>query len=283
MPARRDIPEHIHTYWAQLQIENPNVALRELAVVLADQFPGEFAGMKPNSIYALMLRTKDREVEPPDIKLPTNVAKHDETNPGHLYRDSQIAPGDLPRSITYTWDLETTNLNSFLGRLIVASFLDMSNGKIESRTLYDYLEGPATVPNTDRAERQLVEWVVDRHEEADALIGHNTVGFDNGFIRGRLEALQIDRKLPKRQHWDTMQIAKFGFKGRPQGASMENLADFFRLPIQKDKPSKYDWAGSIHLDPGAIERITFRCEEDVRVNALLWGKLREYLHSWRGK
>lgn len=287
MPQRKDLPPHIINYWEELREKNSDHTMLELAEVMGQQFLEEFAGLKPQSIYAHIIRTKDRppKGEPvlPEPISPDVRAHYDDSMPGHLYRDATIPVTALPRSITYTWDLETTNLNSFLGRLIIGSFMDMATHTMLTRTILDYLDGPQTVGNLDRAETQLVNWVVDRHDEADAMIGHNTIGFDNGFLRGRLEALQMDRRLPKRQHWDTMQIAKFGFKGRPQGASMENLADFFRLPIQKDKPSKYDWAGSITIDPGAIERIKFRCEEDVRVNALLWGKLREYLHTWRGK
>jgi hypothetical protein len=64
---------------------------------------------------------------------------------------------------------------------------------------------------------------------------------------------------------------------------MKNLADFFRLPVQKDEPSKWDWAGSREVHEKALERLKYRCEEDVRVNALLWQKLRPYFHDWKGK
>jgi len=89
--------------------------------------------------------------------------------------------------------------------------------------------------------------------------------------------------LPKRQHYDTLQIARYGFKGRPMGYSLENLADFFSLPVQKDKPSKHDWVGSVILDDSSIERIAERCEQDVIVNALLWEVLRPYFHKWKSR
>ena len=178
---------------------------------------------------------------------------------------------------SFVWDLETTNLNTFMGQLIVASFLDLSSGNIHTMSINDF-EGT----NAEK-EKELLLWVVEMLTYGDIFVGHNTIGFDLGFIRGRLAIHDMDIDLPKRQHWDTYQIARHGAKIKPQGYSLENLADFFRLPIGKDKPSKHDWAASIILDPDAIERIIERCEADVVVNALLWGKMRKFQHTWRGR
>lgn len=179
--------------------------------------------------------------------------------------------------IVYVWDLETTNLNTFFGKLTVASFLDLNTNVIVTSTLNDY-EGSVA-----ERETQLIAWVLWRIEEADVLIGHNTLAFDVSFLRGRMAANGFKSLIPKRIHYDTYQIARFGFKGRPQGYSLENLADFFRLPIQKDKPSKHDWADSVILDDEAIDRIALRCEADVRVNALVWDRLRPYMNQWKGR
>ena len=81
---------------------------------------------------------------------------------------------------SYVWDLETTNLNAFMGQLIVASFLDLADGSIKTRTIYDF-KGT----NAER-EKGLLFWVIDRLTEADILIGHNTLGFDYGlYIHSR--------------------------------------------------------------------------------------------------
>ena len=185
---------------------------------------------------------------------------------------------DIQPIKSYVWDLETTNLNAFMGQLVVASFLDLNDGSIQTRTIYDF--------GGDNAEKEkaLLFWVIDRLTEADILIGHNTLGFDMGFIRGRLAIHGLsDIVLPRRQHIDTYQLARHGFKGKPQGYSLENLADFFRLPLGKDKPSKHDWAASIILDEAAIGRIAGRCEADVLVTAYLWAALKPYWHVWKGR
>ncbi len=188
-----------------------------------------------------------------------------------------VAPPIRP-IVSYVWDLETTNLNTFMGQLIAASFLNLADGEISTRNVNSF-------PGTNvQKEQLLLLWVIDMIEGSDILIGHNTIGFDMGFIRGRLAIHGLSHvQLPKRQHWDTYQIARHGFKGRTQGYSLENLLDFFRCPVVKDKPSKHDWAASIILDEDAIDRITERCEADVLGNAYLWEALRPYHHQWKGR
>ena len=181
---------------------------------------------------------------------------------------------DIRGPVTYVWDLETTGLNTFMGQIIVASFLDMATGDIDTRTIFDYAGD----------EIPLLYWIVEKLTEADILVGHNILGYDLGMVRGRLAIHGLTEiVLPKRQIWDTYMIARYGFKGKPQGYSLENLLDFFRLPVQKDKPSKHDWAGSIILDEEAITRISERCEADVRGNAYLMTALMPYLHQWKGR
>jgi hypothetical protein len=176
--------------------------------------------------------------------------------------------------VTYVWDLETTGLNTFMGQIIVASFLDMATGGIDTRTIYDF----------DGDEIPLLYWIIEKMTEADILVGHNILGYDLGMVRGRLAIHGLSEVvLPKRQIWDTYMIARYGFKGKPQGYSLENLLDFFRLPVAKDKPSKHDWAGSIILDEDAITRISQRCEFDVLGNAYLMTALMPYLHQWKGR
>lgn len=181
---------------------------------------------------------------------------------------------EIKGPVTYVWDLETTGLNTFMGQIIVASFLDMDDGNIETRTIFDF----------NGNEVSLLFWIVEKLTEADILVGHNILGYDLGMVRGRLAIHGLSEVvLPKRQIWDTYMIARYGFKGKPQGYSLENLLDFFRMPVAKDKPSKHDWAGSIILDEEAITRIAQRCEADVLGNAYLMTALMPYLHQWKGR
>ena len=129
----------------------------------------------------------------------------------------------------------------------------------------------------------MLHWTLDRIAESDILIGHNTLAFDMSFLRGRLANRGIEREIPKRMHYDTLQIARHGFKGRPGGYSLENLAEFWNLREKKDKPAKQDWSASTRLNGPAIRRIAERCESDVRMNALVFDRLRPYNNAWKGR
>ncbi|KKK53487.1 hypothetical protein LCGC14_3094300 [marine sediment metagenome] len=182
---------------------------------------------------------------------------------------------DIPPYKTYVWDIETTDFKSDIGTLMVSSFLDLDSGIPNSRTIHDF-EGTLL-----DQEMQLAAWTADMLVGADALIGHNIKAFDRNFLSGVLARSHMPQ-APKRTYIDTMLISQYGVKGRI-GNSMANLADIYGLPVPKDKPSKNDWRLYIGGDPGAVERITTRCETDVLVNALLWHELKEYWYQWRGE
>jgi hypothetical protein len=176
----------------------------------------------------------------------------------------------------YVWDLETTDFMADIGTLGVASFLDLSNGDIHTRTREDFAGGVWKDP-----EEGLALWTRRKCEEADVLIGHNSLAFDKNFLNGVL-ARHGHEGIPKRIHWDTYQIARNGGKFKAR-YSLKNLADFFRLPEPKDEPSKHDWRLFIAGDSDAIARIVERCEADVRVTGMLFNRLRPYLMTWKGQ
>lgn len=192
------------------------------------------------------------------------------------YLESDRPSSAVAQIRSQVWDLETTHLRSDMGTLLVGAFLDLGTGVMSVRSINDF-------KGTQRErERQLALWVRDQVVESDILIGHNSLAFDKNFLNGVLARLGED-PLPPRQHVDTYQIARNGFKGYLQSYSMANLADFFGLAEQKDKPSKHDWRSANILDDDALLRITQRCVADVHVTALLWEKMKPFWHKWRGK
>lgn len=175
---------------------------------------------------------------------------------------------------TYVWDIETTNLRSDIGALIVSAFGELdSDGNIWKMQAMD-IEDAGN-------EEELLDWTVGMIKSADILIGHNSVAYDKNFINGVLARYGKD-PLPKRIHLDTMLAARYGLKGLYQSVSMENLADVLNLPIKKDKPSKHDWREAGITKEEALERIKVRCIEDVKITALLWNRLKPYYYEWRG-
>ena len=194
-------------------------------------------------------------------------------DPGH--EDIQVVLGALPLKV-YVWDLETTDFMADIGTLGVASFMDLSNGDIHTRTRQDFVGSVWKDP-----EEGLALWARRKCEEADVLIGHNSLAFDKNFLNGVLARYGHD-PIPKRVHWDTYQIARNGGKFKAR-YSLKNLADFFRLPETKDEPSKHDWRLFIAGDADAVARIVERCEADVRVTGMLFHRIRPALMAWKGQ
>jgi DNA polymerase III epsilon subunit-like protein len=168
----------------------------------------------------------------------------------------------------YVWDLETTNLRSDIGAIIVASFGELNaNGRVMKMHT-------ATINDFD-TETEFVQWVVDRYSKADILIGHNSKAFDRNFLSGVMFRLGLGAR-PRRIHLDTMQVAK-GMQF--QSVSLSNLADILAVG-HKDKPAKDDWREANMLNAAAIARLVKRCESDVRITAKVWNKLKpRYMES----
>jgi DNA polymerase III epsilon subunit-like protein len=178
---------------------------------------------------------------------------------------------------TYVVDLETTDLRSDIGTLIVASFgrLDDDDNIAEMMTQTIRSVGRGSV---ERREKMLARFARDRWAEADIIIGQNHIGFDRHFLDGVLFR-NNDTMVPKRLLIDTYQTAKGKFA---MGSSMANMVDVFGVG-KKDAPSKDDWRKANVGDKAALERIRERCESDVKMTAELWKKLKGTYMEYKGR
>lgn len=181
---------------------------------------------------------------------------------------------------TAVWDLETTSLKADIGSLLVSAFFDLDGGKIESKTILDFTETIGRDRTWAELERELILWTVKKMLSFDILIGHNTKAFDRNFMNGVIARHGLEPP-PQRFHIDTYHVARYGLKGLYQSASLANLADVLKVGGEKDKPAKEDWRLAISGDSAAMERLRIRCEEDVKLNALVWARLKPYWLLWQ--
>lgn len=174
-------------------------------------------------------------------------------------------------------DIETSDLRADIGTLMVACFAEIdSDGKIiELRTQTIQSIGKGSVAER---EKKLVLWTKAQWEHGDIIIGQNHIGFDRHFIDGVLFRSNLPL-LENRILIDTYQTAK-GKLG--MGASMRNLVDIMHLGA-KDAPSKDDWRNANSGDKEALERITARCESDVRMTNDMWNRLKPLYMSKYGR
>jgi DNA polymerase elongation subunit (family B) len=178
---------------------------------------------------------------------------------------------------TVVWDLETSNLKTDMGTLLVASFLDISRDEIETV----HIECDQEHGNIAAREKRLIQQVLGMYVNCDVLIGHNTLTFDVPFLRGCAARYGLGT-LPPRFHIDSYQVARHGLKAQLQSYSLDNLGDFFGVGV-KNRPSKHEWRGAGLLDEPSILSLVARCEADVRLNAAVWDCLKPYWFTWRGR
>jgi uncharacterized protein YprB with RNaseH-like and TPR domain len=178
---------------------------------------------------------------------------------------------------TVVWDIETTNLRSDIGFIIVASFAELdADGNITEIRTKDFTE----IRGRTQAlkEKRMAEWVKEQYEHADILIGHNSTAFDRHFLRGMCMRTGLGQLEP-RYHIDTYQVARG--KLLYQSLSLSNLADILGVG-EKDKPDKDSWREANAGDKDAIKRLRVRCESDVTITAGVWHKLKPLYHQRKG-
>jgi DNA polymerase III alpha subunit (gram-positive type) len=171
---------------------------------------------------------------------------------------------------TVVVDLETTNLRSDIGTLIVACFGEMdTDGNVTTLETRDILDiGKGSVA---QRERKLVLWAIEQWSNADIIIGQNHKAFDQKFLQGvMLRHGIMDGILPKRILIDTYQTGKGSFG---MGMSMGNVVDVLGIG-KKDAPEKGDWREANTGDPEALARIRTRCESDVVMTGEMWRRLK---------
>jgi DNA polymerase elongation subunit (family B) len=169
---------------------------------------------------------------------------------------------------TYVVDLETTDLRSDIGTLIVASFgrLNDDDEVVEKYTHTIQSIGTGSVA---KREKMLAQFARKKWAEADIIIGQNHKAFDRHFLDGVLFRCGLEM-LPGRLLIDTYQTAKGKLA---MGTSMGNMVDIFGIGT-KDAPSKDDWRRAAAGDSEALKRIMVRCESDVDMTAKLWKRLK---------
>lgn len=104
--------------------------------------------------------------------------------------------------------------------------------------------------------KEMAAWLLGQ----DILLGHNIILFDIPTLE-RILGIKIKAKLI-----DTLPLSWYLYPER----KLHGL-DWWGRELGVEKPKVTDWEGL------TIEEYTHRCQEDVRINVLLWNKQRSYL------
>ena len=171
------------------------------------------------------------------------------------------------------FDIEATGLSAIMGRLLVVSFAD-NWGNVITRRHTDFEQ---VSPLDDSG---LAEWTRDEIEKYDIAVGWYITGYDIGMINARLLRWGLRPIRSDVVFLDPIYKARGGRYGAKIGSSkLDNVAKFFKLPVQKTTIDWDVWALAGLGDADALEEVVGHCEADVLVTRLAFHHLKPLLKT----
>lgn len=164
------------------------------------------------------------------------------------------------------YDIETTDLKAFMGRVLGISIAD-AWGNITRRTYKDF-DGKSILDDSG-----LVAWAKEELEKYDIIVSWNGKLFDKPFINARLmQGLQLPVRQDK-MHVDLMYYAGGQFM-RIGSRKLVNVQKFLKVPNAKTEISWDDWAKAAAGDDEALEEVMSHCDADVLVLRDVFARLK---------
>lgn len=162
------------------------------------------------------------------------------------------------------WDIEATDLGANFGRLLCCSFVDLGSDKVETYRR-DRRPWKSREPADDR---KLAVAIRDRLEQADIVVGWNSILYDQPFVNARLTAYgERPLRLTKENgtvHLDLMYYAG-GQSMRLPGRRLDTVAKFLHADNEKTPLTPEVWAKAAEGDKHALADVVEHCENDVLV------------------
>lgn len=161
------------------------------------------------------------------------------------------------------FDLECTSLKPNIGRILCASFIDMTNDS-PARTISALDRGMKRPDVYD--DSRLAIAIRDELEQADIVVGHNSKNFDLKFLNARL--LRVGQRTKRAQfHLDTM----WAWRSKTSAWSgLDAIQKFLNVDGQSKTVIAWEqWMRALGWDKGkresAMAEIVEHCERDVEV------------------
>lgn len=166
------------------------------------------------------------------------------------------------------FDLETTDLGGNFGRLLCSSFLDLGADPDTTTTYRRDMKPWKGRKLTD--DGKLAVAIRNRLEQADIVIGWNSILFDVPFLNARLAAvgerpLKLGEKFGS-FHLDLMYYAG-GSSMRLGSKRLEKVTKFFHVAHEKTPLTEEVWADAASGDRDAMEKVVEHCIADVQATA----------------
>lgn len=170
------------------------------------------------------------------------------------------------------WDIETTNLNALMGRVLCGAIYPLATEK--------GIDGKVKVFRCDRApfktddvldDSKLCIAMRDELEKYNMVVTWNGKLFDAPFLNARL-ALVGERPYQPQLHLDIMWYAA-GSSLRIGSKKLVNVQKFFNVENAKTEIKWADWQRAAGGDKKAMNEVVTHCEQDVKVLGEVYWKL----------
>jgi hypothetical protein len=129
---------------------------------------------------------------------------------------------------------------------------EAKGGMIRPKDLKKFREDP-----TD--DRQMCKEFLELVEQADAVVGWNSKGFDWRFLQTRIMKHRLGY-LPPVPHVDLLMTSRNATKMR---RSLDNTGKFFDLKNQKIPLDMNEWMSAGRGNPKALQHVIDHCEADI--------------------
>ena len=170
---------------------------------------------------------------------------------------------------TAFFDLETTNLNGMMGRILAACSVDQFG-------IMTTLRGDKFPTTSEIDDRLLAVTIRDILEEQDVIVGWNSKLFDVPMLNARLMRWG-ERPLRKDlKHIDLMYYARGQFM-RIGSSKLDNVQKFFRSPNSKTPLDWDTWSLAGAGNKEALDRVVEHCEADCLVLRDVFAHLKQHI------
>ncbi len=169
-------------------------------------------------------------------------------------------------------DIETTDLKALMGRVLCASFCDLTGDTWTFRGDFGHLKGENAIDDSRLAVAIRDEW-----EKYDLLVAHNGRLFDIPFLNARL-AHAGERPFQPHFILDTLYYLNSSSM-RIGSAKLVNAQKFFRLGEEKTELVWETWQLAAAGDRKAMDEVVEHCEADVRVLRELYPHVLPYVKN----
>jgi uncharacterized protein YprB with RNaseH-like and TPR domain len=195
------------------------------------------------------------------------------------------------------WDIETTDLNTSMGRMLASGWVKGSwaesdkkvKGLVKECNCHTeiYMVGSDShcpLKGNDRCPRgccdlELALRTRDALEEADFIVTWNGKRFDVPFLNGRLIA-HHQRPVNPKMHHDAMYLARaHSFGIRVKWASLKHVSEVFEAAHRKTPLDFNIWKQAIAGEREALNYIGDHNHRDVLVTREMWGRLKPIMKN----